>query len=89
MMEASQKMKVRWLISEHNSIEALYTSEGMAQMDQLLDNVSFKVTGAMNDQLLKPVSSDEVKIALFQMFPIKALVPNRYVPELFFLEALG
>jgi hypothetical protein len=43
----------------------LYTSEGMEDMDQLLDSVSVKVTGAMNDDLLKTFSPDEVKFALF------------------------
>ena len=43
----------------------LYTSEGTEDMDQLLDSVPVKVTGAMNDDLLKPFSPDEVKSALF------------------------
>ena len=43
----------------------LYMSEGTEDMDQLLDSVPVKVTGAMNDDLLKPFSPDEVKSALF------------------------
>jgi len=37
----------------------------MEDMDHLLDSVPVKVTGAMNDDLLKPFSPDEVKSALF------------------------
>lgn len=43
----------------------LYTSEGTENTDQLLDSVPVKVTGAMNDELLKPFNPDEVKAALF------------------------
>lgn len=41
----------------------LYTSEGTRDMDQLLDSVLVKVTAAMNDDLLKPFSPNEVKSA--------------------------
>jgi len=52
-------------------------------MDQLLDKVQVKVTGAMNDLLLKSFSSDEVKTALFPMFPTKALESGGYPAHFF------
>lgn len=41
-------------------------------MDQLLNTLPVKVARDMNDALLKPFSTDEIKNALFQMFPTKA-----------------
>jgi hypothetical protein len=57
----------------------LYTSEGMEDMDHLLDSVPTKVTATMNDDLLKLFCPDEVKSALFQMFPTKALGPDSFL----------
>jgi hypothetical protein len=48
---------------------------GTTDTDQLLDMVPIKVTGEMNDVLLKPIGLEEVKNALFQMFPTKAPIP--------------
>lgn len=43
----------------------LYTSEGVQDMNRVLDTVPCKVTPAMNDLLNAPYSQDEVKVALF------------------------
>lgn len=61
----------------------LYTSEGTENTDQLLDSVPVKVTGAMNDELLKPFNPEEVKAALFQMFPTKAPGPDGFPAHFF------
>jgi hypothetical protein len=50
----------------------LYTSEGTRGMDLVLQTVPIKVLREMNDRFLLPFSGDEVKRALFQMFPTKA-----------------
>ena len=67
---------------------SLYTVEGTVDLDQLLDTVPTKVTGEMNDMLLKPIGLEEVKNTLFQMFPTKAPGPDGF-PAHFFSEALG
>ena len=54
----------------------LYTSEGVQDMDRVLDSVPTKVKLAMNDLLNAPYTHEEVKHGLFQMFPIKAPGPN-------------
>ena len=52
--------------------KTLYTSEGVEGLDEIIQHVPSKVTIAMNDTLLAPYKEDEVKKALFQMFPTKA-----------------
>ena len=54
----------------------LYGSEGTTGMDHVLDTVPTKVTPAMNDNLLAPFEKEEIKRALFQMFPTKAPGPD-------------
>lgn len=66
---------------------SLYTAEGTADTDQLLDTVSTKVTREMNDMLLEPIGPKEVKNALFQMFPTIAPSLDGF-PAHFFLETL-
>lgn len=51
----------------------LYTSEGTENMESVLNTVPAKVTPDMNDQLIAPFREQEVKEAIFQMFPTKAL----------------
>ena len=41
-------------------------------MNLVLDTVPAKVTAAMNESLVAPFDKDEIKRALFQMFPTKA-----------------
>ena len=52
--------------------KTLYSSEGVQNMNQVLDTVPRKVTVEMNAALEAPYSQEEVKTALFQMFPTKA-----------------
>ena len=41
-------------------------------MDAILDHVPRKVSAEMNASFCAPYMNDEVKVALFQMFPTKA-----------------
>jgi hypothetical protein len=44
-------------------------------MEEVISIIPCKVSAQMNDKLLDPIVEREVKSALFQMFPTKALVP--------------
>ena len=66
----------------------LYSSEGVSDMEVVLDAVPTRVTPEMNDHLLAPFDSKEVKEALFQMFPTKAPGPDGFSAH-FFPAALG
>jgi predicted XRE-type DNA-binding protein len=57
----------------HNFYQALYHSQGFREMDELLDVVQPKVSDLMNEDLDKLYTEEEVKSALFQMAPLKAL----------------
>lgn len=63
--------------------QQLYTSEGTTDMERVLDTVPRKVTSEMNTLLLSPYSMEEVKIALFQMFPTKASRPDGFPAHFF------
>jgi hypothetical protein len=54
-----------------NFYKSLFSSEGVSDTERVLQTVPIKVTPEMNDMLLTPFDSNEVKEALFQMFPIK------------------
>ena len=58
--------------------EALYTSEGVNGVEEVLQHVPQKVTPTMNDMLCAPYTNDEVKHALFQMFRTKAPGPDGF-----------
>ena len=61
----------------------LYTTEGVGDMAQVLETVPCKVTHAMNASLNAPYSPEEVKTALFQMFPTKAPGPDGFPAHFF------
>ncbi|KAK1697051.1 hypothetical protein QYE76_013748 [Lolium multiflorum] len=61
----------------------LYRSEGVSNMEEVIDVIPHKVTAQMNDTLLKPIKGEEVKSALFQMFPTKAPGPDGYPAHFF------
>ena len=54
----------------------LYASEGTIGMEEVLSHIPTRVDGAMNAALNKAYSKEEVKDALFQMFPTKAPGPD-------------
>ena len=61
-----------------NFYKSLFSSEGVSDMERVLQNVPIKVTPEMNDMLLTPFDSKEVKEVLFQMFPTKAPGPDGF-----------
>ncbi|KAK1598491.1 hypothetical protein QYE76_048259 [Lolium multiflorum] len=63
--------------------EDLYRSEGVSNMEEVIDVIPRKVTAQMNDNLLKPIKGEEVKSALFQMFPTKAPGPDGFPAHFF------
>ena len=61
----------------------LYSSEGTKNMEQVLSHVPRKVTEGMNAFLCKPFTEEEIKEALFQMYPMKATGPDGYPAHFF------
>jgi hypothetical protein len=63
--------------------EHLYTSEGVSNMEEVINVIPSSVSAEMNDALLKPIKEQEVKVALFQMFPTKAPGPDGFPAHFF------
>jgi hypothetical protein len=61
----------------------LFTSEGVQDMHNVLDHVPRKVSAQMNDTLTTDFTEEEVKKALFQMFPTKAPGPDGFPAHFF------
>lgn len=59
---------------------ALFTSSNLGSMGAIWDVVYHKVIDSMNANLPKPYSTDEIKTALFQMKPLKALSSDGMSP---------
>ena len=58
--------------------ENLYTTEGVQDIEEVTNHVPSKVTPEMNAILCAPYTREEVKVALFQMFPTKAPGPDGF-----------
>ena len=63
--------------------EDLYKAEGTIGIEEVLSHVPRKVTNEMNTELESPYTSEEVKVALFQMFPTKAPGPDGFPAHFF------
>lgn len=61
----------------------LYTTESAHNMDVVLDTVPRKVMDAMNEELSTSFTAAEVKEAMLQMFPTKALGPDGFLAHFF------
>ena len=59
-----------------NYFESLFTSAGCDQMEECLSTVPHRVTLDMIEILSREYSAEEIKVALFQMGPTKALGPG-------------
>ena len=61
----------------------IFTSRSPIDFSKILHAIQPKVTPLMNQMLLKPFMTEEVRLALKQMYPLKAPGPNG-MPPLFF-----
>ncbi|CAL5418073.1 unnamed protein product [Camellia sinensis] len=61
----------------------LFQAKGPRNFEDALAAVNLSVTHSMNDTLLRPVDDDEVKLATFQLGPLKAPGPDGF-PGLFY-----
>ena len=59
-----------------NYFETIFQSGTCDRMDECLDTVPQRITTDMKEELSRPYSVEEVKIALFQMGPTKAPGPD-------------
>lgn len=62
----------------HDFYKTLYTSEGVSNLESVLNCVPTKVSAEMNELLGAPYREEEVKAAPFQMFPTKAPRPDGF-----------
>ncbi|KAL7259513.1 hypothetical protein ACSBR1_005410 [Camellia fascicularis] len=74
-----------WLESEedinahlHNYFVDLFSFDGHRDMTEALSVVNQVITNEMNLQLIREVSNEEIRVAVFQLGSVKALGPNGY-----------
>ncbi|CAL5348515.1 unnamed protein product [Camellia sinensis] len=60
------------------TIASIYTARPVTFRKDALAAVNLSVTHSMNDTLLRPVDDDEVKLATFQLGPLKAPGPDGF-----------
>ncbi|XP_075640643.1 uncharacterized protein LOC142612431 [Castanea sativa] len=73
--------KVAGMIEEY--YQRLFTTSNPTHMEAVLNSVESVVTNGMRHSLLVPYMGDEVRVALFQMHPSKALGPDGMSPFFF------
>ncbi|XP_059436088.1 uncharacterized protein LOC132169016 [Corylus avellana] len=61
-----------------NYFSTLFNSEGVEHIVDGLEGLEGRITAAMNEDLSKPFTEDEVRTALFQMAPQKAPGPDGF-----------
>ena len=59
-----------------NYFETIFQSGTCDRMDECLNTVPQRITTDMKEELSRPYSVEEVKVALFQMGPTKAPGPD-------------
>lgn len=84
-----------WLTTAHeinhelrNFFQSLFQSDGPPDMEEALSVVSPAITSSMNSTLIRPVSSEEIELAVFQLGALKAPGPDGY-PGLFYQSYWG
>jgi hypothetical protein len=65
------------------STRTLYTSEGVSNMEEVISSVPRRVDMAINSKLDAPFTCEEVKTALFEMYPTKAPGPDGFPAHFF------
>ena len=75
-IRVEDKAEMKQLVTDF--YKTLYTTEGVQGVDDVLQHVPRKVTPEMNASLCAPYTNEEVKQALFQMFPTKAPGPDGF-----------
>ena len=80
----------RWLDDEAkvgdiaiDYFEKLFTSSSPEDFSDILSAIQPKVTTTMNEELTRTFTAQEIKVALKQMYPLKAPGPNG-MPPIFF-----
>lgn len=83
--EVMKKDKINQVAT--NYFKGLYSNEGQVCLvntqNQLLDHIQSAITHSDNDQLMKRVSEEEVKTAVFAMGAYKASGPDGFPPAFF------
>ena len=80
----------RWCTSDEqiaqvaeSYFQELFSTAHPQNMESVLQSIQRKVTPQMNESLTRPYTTDEVRIALFQMHPSKSPGPDSMSPFFF------